>query len=37
MPDTLILGGISFDGFSTPPRMGAGGKQQRRNTMRDRA
>lgn len=27
MPDTLILGGIAFDGFSTPSRMGAGGKQ----------
>lgn len=27
MPDTLVLGGISFDGFSTPSKMGAGGKQ----------
>jgi hypothetical protein len=27
MPDTLTLGGISFDGFSTPDAMGAGGKQ----------
>ena len=27
MPDTLTLGGISFDGFSTPHAMGAGGKQ----------
>ena len=27
MPDTLTLGGISFDGFSTPDSMGAGGKQ----------
>lgn len=27
MPDTLTLGGIAFDGFSTPSRMGAGGKQ----------
>src|SRR6266581_1691155 len=28
MPDTLTLRGISFDGFSTPDAMGAGGKQQ---------
>jgi hypothetical protein len=27
MPDTLTLGGIPFDGFSTPSKMGAGGKQ----------
>jgi hypothetical protein len=27
MSDTLILGGIAFDSFSTPSRMGAGGKQ----------
>jgi hypothetical protein len=27
MTDTLVLGGIAFDGFSTPSRMGAGGKQ----------
>lgn len=27
MADTMILGGISFDGFSTPSGMGAGGKQ----------
>jgi hypothetical protein len=27
MADTLVLGGIAFDGFSTPSRMGAGGKQ----------
>jgi len=27
MPDTLTLGGIAFDGFSTPDAMGAGGKQ----------
>src|ERR1035437_10225484 len=27
MPDTLTLGGIAFDGFSTPDSMGAGGKQ----------
>ena len=27
MADTLTLGGISFDGFSTPSHMGAGGKQ----------
>jgi hypothetical protein len=27
MPDTLILGGIAFDSFSTPDAMGAGGKQ----------
>jgi hypothetical protein len=27
MSDTLTLGGISFDGFSTPDAMGAGGKQ----------
>lgn len=28
MADTLVLGGISFDQFSTPSSMGAGGKQQ---------
>lgn len=27
MVDTLTLAGISFDGFSTPRAMGAGGKQ----------
>jgi hypothetical protein len=27
MSDTLTLGGIAFDGFSTPDAMGAGGKQ----------
>ena len=27
MADTLTLGGINFDGFSTPSHMGAGGKQ----------
>lgn len=27
MADVLSLGGIQFDGFSTPPKMGAGGKQ----------
>jgi hypothetical protein len=27
MADTLSLGGINFDGFSTPDAMGAGGKQ----------
>lgn len=27
MADTLTLGGIAFDGFSTPSGMGAGGKQ----------
>jgi hypothetical protein len=27
MSDVLTLGGIAFDGFSTPSRMGAGGRQ----------
>lgn len=27
MADTLTLGGVSFDGFSTPPKMPFGGKQ----------
>src|SRR3979411_881178 len=27
MAGALVLGGISFDGFSTPSAMGAGGKQ----------
>ena len=27
MADVLTLGGIAFDGFSTPSGMGAGGKQ----------